>query len=386
MTGSVESQELDEIRSLARDFALAELRPHVEQWDHERSTGDALNTHLAALGFFGISIPERFGGMELPLPSVVAIIDELAAGEASVALMLSMHARAAKLILDHGTDAQRAAWLERMSTGDALACIAIAEENAGSDIASIAATAKRTKDGFVINGEKRWVSNGSNATFALVLAKVDGGEAGIFLVEMNNPGVSVGAREDTLGLRPLPINTVTFKDCLVGADALLGGADADARANAGTDAGANAGANGAAQLEATASFDRLTIAAIATGIARAALEHAIGYANIREQFGQPLRTFEGIQFKLADMATCTAAASALLRQAAQSDDAQQTLMAKLFATTTAMEVTTQAVQIYGGYGYMRDYPVEKLMRDAKGMEILGGANELLRVAVAEALY
>jgi alkylation response protein AidB-like acyl-CoA dehydrogenase len=368
MAGSVESQELDEIRSLARDFAQAELRPHVEQWDHERSTGDALKSQLAELGFFGMTIPERFGGMDLPRATSIAIMEELANGEASVALTLALHAKAATLLLEHGTDTQQTAWLERMTTGDAIACLAFSEDS-GADVAYITTTAQRTAGGYAISGTKRWVSNGSNAGFALVLAKVDGDKPGIFVVDMTASGVSVTGRDDTLGLRPLPINTITFSNVAVGADALLGGV-----------------ADAATQLKQANTFEQLCIAAIASGIAKAALEHATGYANVREQFKTPLREFEGIQFKLADMATGTAAAAALLQQAALTGDEQQARMAKLFATTTAMEVTTQAVQVYGGYGYMRDYPVEKLMRDAKAMEILGGPNELLRVTVAEALY
>jgi alkylation response protein AidB-like acyl-CoA dehydrogenase len=368
MAGSVESQELDEIRSLARDFAQAELRPHVEQWDHERSTGDGLNAQLAELGFFGMTIPERFGGMELPAASSVAIIEELAYGEASVALALTLHAKAANIVVEHGTDAQRSALLERMATGDAMTCLAFAEDT-GADVASITTTARRTASGYTVNGVKRWVTNGLNATYAFVLAKVDGDTPAIFIVDMSSSGVKLGERDDTLGLRPLPIGTITFENVDVAEDALLGGS-----------------ADATAQLNDASTFERLCIAAIATGISRAARDHAVGYANVREQFQTPLRQFEGIQFKLADMATCTAAASALLNSAAQSGDEQQARMAKLFATTTAMDVTTQAVQVYGGYGYMRDYPVEKLMRDAKAMEILGGANELLRVAVAEALY
>ncbi len=364
----MESQELAEIRSMARDFAQTELRPNVERWDHERATDDALAAHLGELGFLGMSMPERFGGMELGRDAVAAILQELAWGEASVALSLAIHARAALLLLERGTDAQQAAWLERLASGSAIACLALAEDHAGSDLGSMTTVATRTADGYAITGAKRWVSNGTHATVALVLAKVDDA-AGLFIVELDNAGVTRGAREDTMGLRPLPIIRLQLQDCVVGADALVGGKP-----------------DASLQLDATSSFDSLSIAAISVGIAQAALEHATGYANVREQFGQPLRAFEGIQFKLADMATQTAAAAALLGTAAKSGDTQWTSMAKVFGSETAMEVTTQAVQVYGGYGYMRDYPVEKLMRDAKAMEIMGGANELLRVTVAAALY
>ena len=365
-TGAVESSEQAEIRGLARDFAASELRPHVEQWDHARTIDPAVAAQLAELGFFGIAVPERFGGMDLGHGAVSAIVQELAWGEPSVALLLSLHARAAALLVRHGTEQQHSTWLERFATGEAKACLAFAEDSAGA--MEPATTATRDGDGYVLDGTKHWVTNAPHATVALVLARVEDGR-GIFLVELDSDGVTVGAAEDTLGLRPLAITPLTLKGCAVPASALLGGRADAANQMAGTDA-----------------LDQLCIASIATGIAEAATEYATGYANERAQFGRKLRMFEGIQFKLAGMATRTAAARALLGSAAQSGNEQWMRMAKLFSTETAMEVTTQAVQVYGGYGYMRDYPVEKLMRDAKAMEILGGANELLRVAVAEALY
>ncbi|HEX6695028.1 MAG TPA: acyl-CoA dehydrogenase family protein [Longimicrobiales bacterium] len=362
-----ESPEQAEIRALARDFAASELRPHVERWDHERRIDEAVRAQLAELGFFGISIPDRFGGMGLDDAAVSAIVQELAWGEPAVALVVSLQVQASGLLVQHGTDDQRTTWLERMATGDAHACLAFAED-AGAEAEELRTTAQRAGDGYVLNGTKRWVTGAADATFALVLARVDEGQ-GIFLVPMDASGVSIGQADDTLGLRSLPITSLILKDCAVPADSLLGGTAAAAD-----------------QMASVAMHDQLCIASIAAGIAEAASEYAIGYANEREQFGRKLRTFEGIQFKLAGMTTRTAAARALLASAALSGDAQRTRMAKVFSTETAMDVTTQAVQVYGGYGYMRDYPVEKLMRDAKAMEMLGGANELLRVAVAEALY
>ena len=362
-----ETPEQAEIRALARDFAASELRPHVERWDHERRIDDAVRAQLAELGFFGITIPDAFGGMGLDDGAVSAIVQELAWGEPAVALMVTLQAHAAGLLVEHGTDAQRGTWLERMSGGDAHACLAFAEDS-GAEAEELRTTANRAGDGYVLNGTKRWVTGAADAAFALVLARIDAGQ-GIFLVPLDAASVTVGKAEDTLGLRSLPIASLTLQDCAVPADSLLGGTAAAAD-----------------QLAAVAMRDQLCIASIALGIAEAASEYAIGYADEREQFGRKLRTFEGIQFKLAGMTIRTAAARALLASAARSGDAQRARMAKVFSTETAMDVTTQAVQVYGGYGYMRDYPVEKLMRDAKAMEMLGGANELLRVAVAEALY
>ena len=367
MMAEVESQELSEVRAMAREFAQAELRPHVERWDHERAIDSALHGQLGQLGFFGMVVPERFGGMELDMTAVVAILEEIAAGEPAVALTLALQSHAALLLLEHGTDAQRNEWLERLAGGDALACMALAED-ADSDPVRAAARAANVADGYRLSGTKRWVTNGAAAQLAFVLAQVDGA-TGLFLTDLDATGIERGPRDDTLGLRALPIITLALKDVPLAAATLLGGK-----------------ADAVAQLQSTARFEQLAVAAIATGIAAAATEHATGYADVREQFGTALRTFEGIQFILAEMATRTAAARALLREAAKSDVAQHTAMAKLFCSETAMSVTTQAVQVYGGYGYMRDYPVEKLMRDAKGLEIIGGANEHMRVAIAESLY
>ncbi len=353
---------------MARDFARAELRPHVERWDHERALDASVQTQLGELGFFGMAIPEQFGGMELAADAVAAILQEMAWGEPAVAVILASHTRAAMLLLEHGTDAQRGTWLERMATGDVVACMAVAEDDAGSDIGTAQATARRTDTGFVLDGEKRWVSNGSAAAIAITLAKLDDAPA-LFVVELDADGVTRGDREDTMGLRSLDVIGLSLVGCPVSAETLIGGS-----------------ADASTQLASSSAFDAMSVAAMAVGISEAALEHAIGYADIREQFGSPLRAFEGIQFKLADMATRTAAARALLHAAAVSGDRQQLSMAKLYASASAMEVTTQAVQIYGGYGYMRDYPVEKTMRDAKAMGIMGGSDEMLRVAVAEALY
>jgi alkylation response protein AidB-like acyl-CoA dehydrogenase len=250
----------------------------------------------------------------------------------------------------------------------------MSEEVAGSDAAALITRGTRDGERWTLSGEKKWVTNGSTAQLALVLARTgnnDNGVRGIgaFLVPTDTQGYTVGRRETTMGFRPLEIVTVTFNDLTLDADAVLGDP-----------------AQGFLYASQTLDVGRLAISAIAVGIAQAALDYAIGYADIREQFNEKLRKFEGIQFKLADMATRVEASRALLQYVAAEPTSKLSSMVKLFASENAMWVTTQAVQIYGGYGYMRDYPVEKLMRDAKATEILEGTNEIQRVLIARELY
>lgn len=361
--------DLDEIRTLARDFAQTELRPHTERWDHDRLVDPAAFAQLAELGFFGMLVPETHGGMGFDLPAYVAVLEELARGEASVAVAVAKSASAAALLDRFGNSAQKSEWLETIAAGTAAVAVAVAEDQAGDDTVDLETTASRHEDGWSLNGTKRWVTNGGQAALTLVYARDEDGRSSLFLVPRTASGYEVGARDDTLGLRPLELVTVQFSDVRVDTQACLGN-PGDANA----------------QLAAVQPITRAGIAAIALGIAQAALDHALEYASVREQFNTRLKDFEGIQFKLADMATRIAAARALLMEAAVDGDASRINMAKVFASESAMWVTTQAVQIFGGYGYMRDYPVEKLMRDAKAMEMMEGSNEVIRVAIAKQLY
>ncbi|MBX6364399.1 MAG: acyl-CoA dehydrogenase family protein [Gemmatimonadetes bacterium] len=371
------SEELEQVRALARQFAESELRPNVERWDRERALDPAVLAQLGELGFFGMLASESAGGMGFDLPTYVAVLEELAWGEPTVALTVSIHsAFVLGLLLRHGSEAQQARWVPKLVAGEVLGCFALSEAQAGSDAAAQETQARRDGDGWVLNGRKKWVSNGRIAGLALVTARTDAPEArrgtkgiGAFLVPTDSPGYVVGRRETTMGLRPVEVVELELRDVRLDADALLGEADAGFRyAMEGLDLG------------------RLGIAAQAVGIAQAALDHAVAYAGEREQFGTKLKDFEGIQFKLADMATRVAAARALVQSAAAAPGTRAAAMAKLFASETAMRVTTDAVQVFGGYGYMRDYPVEKLMRDAKATEIYEGTNEIQRVVIARELY
>ena len=342
-----------EIRQLARQFAESELRPHVEKWDHESKLDDAVLAQLAELGFFSMLVPEAQGGMAFDLPVFVSALEEIAWGDAGVALLVALANVAAHVISTKGSDAQKRQWLESLSNGSVLFCIAQAEED-GS-----ALEVRRDGEHWLLNGTRKWVTAARSARTALV--PVNGS---VLLAPMDTNGITVQQRVSTMGLRDVDIADVRFDNVRLAAD--------------------NAIAN-VARVQGNVE-DMLAIAAIAVGIAQAALDHARGYADVREQFHEKLRSFEGIQFKLADMRTRTEAARALLEKAAADPDESSAAMAKLFASEAAMYVSTQAVQIFGGYGYMRDYPVEKLMRDAKATEMLGGPNEIQRVRIARNLY
>lgn len=363
------TEQIQEIRTLAREFAEAELRPHVEWWDRERRIDPAAIAQLAELGFFGMLLPDEYGGMNFDLPTFAAAIEELAWGEPATAMLVANNAIAARLLIEFASDAQRQQWLERLTDGSAIASLAVAEEEAGSDDAAIRTTATRSGGGWALAGEKTWVSHASFRGPAFVLARTATDVRSLFIVALDAPNVEVADRVETLGFRPIDLSAVKLNGVQVGQDGMLGSDGA-----------------GPAILDARSRFARVAAAAVAVGIARAALEHAVAYAEMRHQFGRALRTFEGIQFKLADMSARTAAARALLNEAAASGSNERIAQAKLIAGETVMWVTTEAVQVFGGYGYMRDYPVEKLMRDAKAMELIEGASELLRVEIAEALY
>jgi alkylation response protein AidB-like acyl-CoA dehydrogenase len=355
-----ETQEMQEIRTLARDFAAAELRPHSEHWDAGRALDADVTDKLAELGFFGMLIPEADGGMGFDTATYAAALEELAWGEPAVAVLVAHHAIAADLIARHLRGAARDELLAGLASGERIACIALADD---PDRAP-PTRAERDGAGWRIRGHKPWVSNGDRADVIVLLAGADDGD--LLCAVPRGAGETAAPRAATLGLRALGLVDLEF----------------DLR----IDGDAPATLLQPAALEAD-SLGRISVAAIATGIAQAALEHAIRYGGEREQFGSPIRDFEGIQHKLAEMATRTAAARALVaRAAADPADDVAAAMAKLAAAQCAMFVSTEAVQIFGGYGYMRDYPVEKLMRDAKATEIMHGPSEVQRIRIAQSLH
>lgn len=356
--------EMLEIRGLARDFAAAELRPHAERWDADRALDDDVAAKIAELGFFGMLVPEERGGMGFGLATYLSALEELAWGEPGAALLVAQSVIAADVLVRFGGSAHEAN-VAALASGELLGCVAIAEADS-TDGAHAPASAVEHDGGWKFSGSSPWVTNGARAGIAVVLAEA-GGTPALFALTPDM-GYTTGSPAATMGFRSVDLVPLDFDGVDAPADARLGWSGSDARA-------------------ALDPLGCLSAAAIAIGISQAALDHAVRYANEREQFGRPIRHFEGIQFKLAEMATRTAAARCLMQRAAdRPEDAAAAAMAKLAAGSCAMYVTTDAVQIFGGYGYMRDYPVEKLMRDAKAMEMLHGTSEMQRLRIAAALY
>ena len=370
------------IQTVAREFAAAEIAPYSAQWDRDAFFEPSLVKKLGDLGFLGMLIPEEYGGLGLDTLTYTVALEEIATVDASVAVLISVHnSLPTQMILRWGTTDQKERFLKPMARGDLLGAFALSEPEAGSDAASLSTQAVRDGNDWILNGTKAWVSSGTKGDVIIVMARTDTpddrkGARGIsaFIITPDLPGFSVGKKEDKMGLRASPTVQLHFSDMRVPADRLLGKL-------------------GSGFIYAMQSLDngRLGIAAQSIGIAEAALRHSVAYAAERKQFGHPIKEFQAIQFKLADMATKVSASRALLHMSATAKDrgehmTQFSAMAKLLASETAMWVTTQAIQIFGGYGYVTDYPVERLFRDAKVTEIYEGTSEIQRIVIARELY
>jgi alkylation response protein AidB-like acyl-CoA dehydrogenase len=376
------TEEQREIQSLARDFAEREIAPHAARWDEEAYFEPALVGKLGELGFLGMLVPEEYDGLGLDTTSYLLALEEIAAVDASTAVLMSVHnSLPTQMLLRWGSDLLRDRYLRPMARGELLGAFALSEPDAGSDAASLRTQAVRDGDHYVLNGTKAWVTGGTHAGAILAMARTDTaqdrrGAKGIstFVVTPDLPGFRVGKKEDKLGLRASPTVQLVFEDLRVPAENLVG-------------------EEGKGFVYAMQSLDhgRLGVAAPALGIARSALEHSRRYAGERRQFGKAIREYQAIQFKLADMALRVTASRTLLHSVAAAKDRGQPItkyssMAKLFASETAMFVTDEAVQIFGGYGYVKDYPVERLLRDAKVTEIYEGTSEIQRIVIARELY
>lgn len=367
-----------EIQSLARAYAQRELVALAGERDRESRFDRVMVTQMAELGFFGMLTPERFDGLDLDAQSYLLALEEIAVADASAAVLLSVHnSLPTQMILEFGTEAQQQRFLPPMARGELLGAFALSEPEAGSDAAALRCQAVRDGDDWLLSGTKAWVSHGSEAGVILCMARTDlpdarKGSKGIstFILTPDLPGFHLAKKENKMGLRASPTLQIILDNCRVPGDRLLG-------------------EEGKGLVYALGSLDhgRLGIAAQAIGIARAALEAAVRYAGERKQFGKPIAEFQAIQFKLADMATRITAARTLLHAAAAAKQRGEKItrfssMAKLFATETAMWVTTQAIQVFGGYGYVTDYPVERYFRDAKVTEIYEGTSEIQRIVIA----
>jgi alkylation response protein AidB-like acyl-CoA dehydrogenase len=374
--------EQQQIRDLAREFAEGELRPHAEHWDREAKFPRDVIDRLGELGFLGMIVPEEFDGLGLDTASYLIALEEIARGDASVAVAMSVHnSLPTQMILAQGTPEQKERWLRPMARGEKLGAFSLSEPDAGTDAASMTAQAVKVDGGWVLNGAKAWVTNGGFGDVTVAMVRTDTpsdrrGAKGIgaFIVPTDTPGYQVGKKEDKMGQRASETVGIAFQEMFLSDEHLLGDPSLGfVYALQGLDNG------------------RMGIAALAIGIAQAALEHSLAYAAERRQFGCAISEFQGMQFKLANMGTRIEAARALVHRAAAAKEAGEPVsklssMAKLFASETAMYVTTEAVQVFGGYGYMKEYPVERLFRDAKVTEIYEGASEIQRVVIARELY
>jgi acyl-CoA dehydrogenase len=370
--------DLDEmqqmLQELAHQFALDEIRPNAEHWDKESEYPIQAIKAADELGLLNLHIPEEYGGAGLGSMDEVIVTEELAWGDPGFATAAYATSLAIAPIITGGTEEQKQKWLRKVAEEGALASYCVTEPQAGSDVASIATTAIKDGDDYIINGEKMFITGAGYADFFFVLTKTDptAGYKGMsgFVVESNAGGVSLGKKENNMGQRCSDTRSVIFNDVRVPASQLIGGSESGGWMNA-----MNA-------------FDmsRPNIAAQATGLARAAFEHALQYSDERETFGQKLHQHQAIQFMLADMKTKVEASRLLTWKSAVLADAGQknteaAAHAKRFAADTAMEVSTDAVQIFGGYGYSEEYPVARLMRGAKVLQIYEGSSQVQRMII-----
>ncbi len=368
------TEEQQMLKKMVRDFAEKEVEPTAAERDEEERFDRDIFDQMAALGLTGIPWPEEYGGIGADFVSYVIAVEELSRVCASTGVTLSAHISLASWpIFTYGTEEQKQNFLRRLATGEALGAYALSEPGAGSDVASMKTTAKLDGDHYVLNGSKVWITNGEVADIYVVFAKTDqeARHKGIsaFIIEKGTEGFSFGKKEKKLGIRSSPTTELIFENCRVPKENLLGEEGEGFKIAMTT---LDGGRNG--------------IAAQAVGIAQGALDAAVDYAKEREQFGKPIAHNQGISFKLADMATEVEAARLLTYQAAYNESNQlpyqkESAMAKLFAGDTAMKVTTEAVQVFGGYGYTKDYPVERYMRDAKITQIYEGTQEIQRLVI-----
>jgi alkylation response protein AidB-like acyl-CoA dehydrogenase len=370
----------EELAATVRRFVERDVIPVASDLEHADEYPAALVATMKELGLFGITIPEEHGGLGLDLRTYCAVVEELCAGWMSLSGIVNTHMIAAHLIVSEGTDEQRERWLSRLATGELRGCLSLSEPDAGSDTGALKCRAVRDGDEYVISGTKTWVTNGRRAGLVALAARTDEGIT-CFMVEKEpdaerSGGITISRNISKLGYKGLETVEMSYDEHRVPGDAVLGGA-----------AGLGHGQHFIlAELE----VGRINIAARAVGVARAAFEAAIRYAQERVTFGKPIAQHQAIQMKLADMATKLEAARLLTHSAADKRDAGERCdveagMAKLFASEAAFEIATDAMRIHGGVGYTTELPIERYYRDAPLMIIGEGTNEIQRLVIARGL-
>ena len=370
------SEEQELAQRTARDFAREKVLPRAREIDEQGKVPPELLAEMASLGFLGIYVPEAYGGAGLDALSYALVAEEINRACASTGVVMSSHVSlVVDPLLHHGSDAQKDRFLRPLATGEKLGCFALSEPASGSDAAAMRTSARRDGDSWVLSGTKNFITNGSSADITLVFAQTDAAakHRGIaaFVVEKGTPGFTVGKLEHKLGIRGSDTAQLMFQDCRVPAANLVGEVG-----------------QGFKIALSTLDGGRISIAAQAVGIARACLEDSLAYAKEREAFGKKIVEFQAIQWKLADMATEIDAARLLVWRAATLKDRGEdhilaAAQAKLFASDVAVRAARECVQIFGGYGYLTDFPAERHYRDAKITEIYEGTSEIMNLVIAQ---
>ncbi len=372
------TEDQQAIQDMARAFAAAEMGPHSARWDEEKHFPVDVLRAAAGLGLAGIYVKEDVGGSALTRLDATLIFEALSHGDVSTAAFLSIHNMVAWMIDRFGSDAVRQKYLPRLTTMELIASYCLTEPGAGSDAASLRTTARREGETYVLNGAKAFISGAGTSDIYVVMARSGGEGAGgvsTFVVEKGMPGLSFGAQERKMGWNSQPTAMVHFDNVVVPAENRVGDEGQGFKiAMMGLDGG------------------RLNIASCSLGGAGLALDTAKAYVGSRKQFGRALKDFQGLQFKLADMETELEAARLMVRRAAAALDAgdpaatRLCAMAKRFATDAGFEIANQALQLHGGYGYLKDYPLERIVRDLRVHQILEGTNEIMRVIIAREMF
>jgi len=368
-----ENQQM--VEQMAKDFAEKHIRPHVMEWDEAQHFPAELFKKLGELGMMSVFVPEEYGGSGFGYFEYVTVIQEIAKVCGSIGLSVAAHnSLCTGHILAFGSEAQKHKWLPKLATAEWLGAWGLTEANTGSDAMGMNTTAVLDGDHYIVNGSKNWITHGKSSGIAVVMVRTGekGSSKGIsaLVIERGTPGFSAGKKENKLGMRASETTEMIFENCRVPKENLLG----------------NEG-EGFKQAMKVLDGGRISIAALSLGIAKGAFEAAVAYAKERHQFGQPIANFQGISFKLADMATEIEASELLLMQAAERKNkhlpvTKQSAMAKYFASEVAVRCATEAVQIFGGYGYTKDFPVEKFYRDAKLCTIGEGTSEIQKIVIS----
>jgi alkylation response protein AidB-like acyl-CoA dehydrogenase len=366
------------LRDLARTIARERVAPHAARYDEAETYPEDSMRAITEAGLYAIWVPEAYGGSDMGCLALALACEEIAYACAASGTQYLDQALGGLPILTAGSEDQKKKYLPGLASGEILSAFSLSEPGAGSDAAGLKTTAVRRGDHYVLNGSKQWCTNGDHADVLTVFATVDPSKRAkgvtAFLVEKGTPGFEVGKKERKMGIRASPTVALHFTDCAIPAGQRLG-----------------AEGEGFTIAMATLDVTRPATGALAVGIAQAALDAAVGYARERQQFGQPIAAFQGIQFMLADMAMQTHAARLMIHHAARQVDAglrgntYEASMAKCWAGDAAMKVATDAVQVFGGYGYTREFPVERYMRDAKIMQIYEGTSQIQRLIIAKEL-